>query len=322
MVTRKRATIAAWLGLALAAVPFSRLHGSPPQDTIAPGAGELRFGRLIPSTTTMVTAWDIPRNPLEDTTLDRSPGAGRIRRGFRLFMQTPKEAPRFTSNKLSCNNCHLNGGQRERALPLVGVARAFPEYNKREGRIFSLGDRIVGCFMRSENASSARTVHPDTTSDEVVALAAYITWLSDTLTSGERLPWRGKNVIPPDSCLPIDKIDLVRGRTLYRANCRTCHGTSGQGIQVGDKRAGPLWGPNSWNDGAGAARIYTLAGFIRYAMPYLKPGSLSDGESQQIAAYINSMPRPRYPFKDQDYVVTGVPRDAVYYHRQRLATKQ
>ncbi len=317
-----RITIAAWLGLALAAVPFPRLHANPPQDTREPGAGELSFGRLIPATTTMVTAWDIPRNPLEDTTLNSSPAAERIRRGFRLFLQTPKEAPRFTSNKLSCNNCHLNGGQRERALPLVGVARAFPEYNKREGRVFSLEDRIVGCFMRSENASHARNAHPDTASDEVVALAAYITWLSDTLSSGEHLPWRGRNAIPADSCLPIEKMDLVRGRTLYLANCRTCHGKNGQGVQVGDKKAGPLWGPNSWNDGAGAARIYTLAGFIRYAMPYLKPGSLTDEESQHIAAYINSKARPRYPLKDQDYKVTGIPRDAVYYHKRHLAAKQ
>ena len=68
-----------------------------------------------------------------------------------------------------------------------------------------------------------------------------------------------------------------------------------------------MWGPGSWNDGAGAARIYTLAGIIRYAMPYLDPGSLSDEEAQQIAAFITSKPRPAYPFKQDDYITTGPP---------------
>ena len=42
-------------------------------------------------------------------------------------------------------------------------------------------------------------------------------------------------------------------------------------------------------------------------MPYLDPGSLTDEESQQMAAYINSKPRPQYPFKDRDYPGVGIP---------------
>ena len=91
----------------------------------------------------------------------------------------------------------------------------------------------------------------------------------------------------------------------------------GQGVQIGDKKAGPLWGPDSWNDGAGAARVYTLAGIIRYTMPYLDPGSLTDEDAQQVAAYITSQPRPRFPFKEKDYVGGKVPVDAVYYHAER-----
>ncbi len=315
-------TIPAAFLLLAAALPAM---GGSRQDSTQDDQG-LRYGRLVAASSTMVTAWDLPHNPITDTTLDGSPRASLIRRGFTLFIHTPGEAPAVVGNRLSCGNCHLNGGQRERALPLVGVAHAFPEYNKREGRIFSLEDRIVGCFMRSENATGVRKrstragrsadqvgAYPDTTSAEVVALAAYIRWLSDDVRPDERLPWRGKNVIPPDSCLPIDRLDPSRGKALYREQCTTCHGINGQGVRIGDKKAGPLWGPKSWNDGAGAARIYTLAGFIRYAMPYLKPGTLSNEESQHIAAYINSMRRPRYPFKEKDYATVGVPRDAVYY---------
>jgi cytochrome c len=59
--------------------------------------------------------------------------------------------------------------------------------------------------------------------------------------------------------------------------------------------------------------VYTLAGIIRYSMPYLDPGSLTDEDAQYVAAYINSQERPVYPFKERDYQGTKVPVDAVYY---------
>jgi thiosulfate dehydrogenase len=52
---------------------------------------------------------------------------------------------------------------------------------------------------------------------------------------------------------------------------------------------------------------------IRYTMPYLNPGSLTDEEAQLIAAYINSKPRPEFPLKEKDYLAGSVPPDAVYY---------
>jgi thiosulfate dehydrogenase len=90
----------------------------------------------------------------------------------------------------------------------------------------------------------------------------------------------------------------------------------GEGVAIGEKKAAPLWGPDSWNDGAGAARIYTLAGMIRYMMPYTAPGSLNDEEAQQLAAFINSKPRPVFPFKDQDYLTDKLPADSVYYQKR------
>jgi len=41
-----------------------------------------------------------------------------------------------------------------------------------------------------------------------------------------------------------------------------------------------------------AARVYTLAGIIRYAMPSLDPGSLTDEEALDVAAFVNGKPRP------------------------------
>jgi thiosulfate dehydrogenase len=162
----------------------------------------------------------------------------------------------------------------------------------------------------------AERTPPAPTSKEVLALQAYLTWLARGHQVGENPEWRGKNTIAQANLIPIDQLDPKRGEAIFMENCTNCHGEDGQGVQIGDKKAGPLWGPDSWNDGAGAARIYTLAGIIRYAMPYLEPGKLSDEEAQHVAAFINSKPRPSYPYKHMDYLTEKVPVDSVYYTKQ------
>ena len=267
---------------------------------------------LIPRTAPISSAADRVRDPSSAPAL--------VQQGYRLFMETP----RYTKigAALSCGSCHLNGGQKEGAMPLVGIAAVFPEYNRRAGRPFTLEDRIVGCFLRSLNTPARRgprddnheNAHPDPASDapEVQAIAAYLRWLSEGVTAEQTKAWRGlelKNRIEPD------KLDPRRGRALYVAKCWQCHGERGQGLRIGDLKPGPLWGARSWNDGAGAARIYTLAAYIRQAMPYTAPGSLTDEEAQQIAAYVTSQPRPGFPAKERDYLVEPLPPDAVYYRR-------
>jgi thiosulfate dehydrogenase len=262
----------------------------------------------------MVTAWYVPKNPLTDPSLDKSTLSNEIRQGFRIFTNTPREAPQFAPGKVSCNNCHLNAGQRERSLPLTGVAGMFPEYNKRSGRLYSLGDRIVDCFVRSENATGVSEKElPATTTKEVLAVQAYLTWLAKGYEVGKNPSWRGQNTIEASRLIPVAKLDVTKGKALFMQHCTNCHGEDGQGVAIGDKKAGPLWGPDSWNDGAGAARVYTLAGIIRYSMPYLDPGRLTDEEAQQVAAFIDSQPRPSYPFKQMDYRTEKLPVDSVYY---------
>jgi thiosulfate dehydrogenase len=305
-------------------------------------ADSSRHGPLVSSATAMETAWDLVRNPFTDSVAGDAERAALVRKGFSVFTQTKKYAPEFTGNDLACGHCHVNAGQREKALPLVGVAHVFPEYNKRAGREFSLADRITGCFLRSMNGTGAPAMlaaHRDSGmkegtsgaavgmkvadpeqaasvirgSEEVRALEAYIGWLSEGFTAGTKLPWRGLNLIPDSALVPVGALDSSRGRALYEEKCFTCHDGDGRGIEIGDIKAGPLWGPASWNDGAGAARVYTLAGMIRHMMPYVDPGSLTDGEALQIAFFICSRPRPSFPFKESDYLKGKVPPDAVYY---------
>jgi len=269
---------------------------------------------LIPATTTMVTAWQVPLKPLADPSLTDPRLADQIKWGYKIFTDTPHEAARFSGGTVSCANCHLNAGQRERALPIVGIAGMFPEYNNRAARLISLADRVVDCFLRSENATGRDAEDlPTPASKEVLAVNAYLVWLSRGYTVGANPSWRGRNAIPAEHLVPVAKIDVRAGETIYLERCTSCHGADGQGVQIGDKKAGPLWGERSWNDGAGAARVYTLAGIIRYSMPYLNPGSLTDDEAQQVAAFITSKPRPVFPFKERDYIGSKIPSDAVYY---------
>jgi thiosulfate dehydrogenase len=276
-------------------------------------------GPLIAASMSMKAGWEFPQNPLSDKTLDNSKLAEEIRRGFKLFTNTPAEAPRLAPGGMSCTNCHMNAGQRERSMPLVDVAGMFPEYNRRSGRLYSLGDRITDCFLRSENATGAQLGAdqlPNPSSPEVLAISAYLTWLARGAEVGKNPSWRGQNTIPAAALVPVEKLDTAKGEAIYMDRCATCHGPDGQGVQIGDKIAGPLWGERSWNDGAGAARVYTLAGMIRYSMPYLDPGNITDEDAQHVAAFINSKPRPVFPFKERDYRVEKLPPDAVYYQRQ------
>jgi cytochrome c len=84
-------------------------------------------GPLIAASATMVTAWEFPKTPLADAAaLGPLPLSDEIKRGFRIFTDTPREVPQLAPGGMSCSNCHMNGGQREKSLPLVGVAGLFP----------------------------------------------------------------------------------------------------------------------------------------------------------------------------------------------------
>jgi thiosulfate dehydrogenase len=307
----RRSTFPALAVVLLCAAACSR---APQRKT---ASGVPLAGPLVPARTTIVTGWDFPDNPLTDPGLDDSKLSQEIKQGFRIFTNTPGEAGALTPSRVSCNNCHMNGGQRERSLPLVGIAGMFPEYNKRAGRLFTLNDRIVDCFLRSENGTGGgEDALATPTSKEVLAVSAYLTWLGRGYEVGKNPAWRGQNAVAPASLVAVAKLEAGKGEALFKERCVSCHGADGHGVALGDKRAGPLWGADSWNDGAGAARVYTLAGMIRYSMPYLDPGSLSDEDAQNLAAFIDSQSRPAYPSKQLDYRTEKRPVDAVYYDKR------
>jgi len=96
-------------------------------------------GLLIPQSAPIGESKTRVKDPLRDAKASEE-----VRRGYRIFENTPKYAPQYTEARLSCTNCHLNAGQKDGAMPLIGIATAFPEYNRRSGRMFTLEDRVVG----------------------------------------------------------------------------------------------------------------------------------------------------------------------------------
>ena len=102
--------------------------------------------------------------------------------------------------------------------------------------------------------------------------------------------------------------DVGAGATVFAASCARCHGADGQGTAAGP----PVWGPRSYNIGAGMARVFTAASFIRKNMPFDQPGTLSDQQALDVAAYLNGQPRPDFKGKEHDWPAGGAPPDVAY----------
>lgn len=203
-----------------------------------------------------------------------------IRRGKLLFDETPLYAPSFVTAQVSCSGCHAEGGIQPFAAPMVGMSKLFPMYNRRAGRVISLQDRIQECFVRSENG---RPLDPK--GQTMMDLVRYIGWLSET-QPGQHA-FQGRGLLP----LPAMKPDPQRGQAIYAFQCAGCHGQQGQGKLY---MFPPVWGPESYNDGAGMNDLSKMAEFVHHNMPQNRMGTLSAQEAWDVSAFIHAQPRPAF----------------------------
>jgi len=225
-----------------------------------------------------------------------------IRAGHELIVNTQVTAKAYVGNGLTCANCHLDAGRQAYAAPLVGLTGMFPEYESRSASVQSLEERINDCFVRSMNGRKLPS-----SSAEMVALLAYTAWLSQGVPTGTAVIGRGfKTVSAPNAA------DPVRGKALYGEKCGACHGANGQGAPGpgGSFVFPPLWGPQSFNDGAGMARTSIAAAFVQSKMPLGNAGTLSDQDAYDIAAYFTGQPRPAFVPKSRDWPKGRRPADA------------
>lgn len=217
-----------------------------------------------------------------------------IRRGKALFDDPGTNASAYVGNAMACKNCHLDSGTRADSSPMWAAWISYPQYREKTNSINTMEDRIMGCFRYSMNAPNSPSGGPPPAGSDIYRdLQAYFHWLATGAPTGQKIAGGGY----PELQLTPAGYDPRRGAPIYEQKCSGCHGSDGQGaIQPDGKVLFPaLWGGKSYNWGAGMARIDLAARFIKANMPLDQPGTLSDQEAWDIAAYVDSHERPRDP---------------------------
>lgn len=235
-------------------------------------------------------AWKAP----DERTIPADEQGEMIRYGKELIVNTsaylgPKGKAGVFANGLNCQNCHLDAGTKIYGNNYAAVMSSYPKVTARSGKTTSPIARIKGCFERSLNGRM-----PDSTSKEIKAMVAYMTWLNQGVENPEEMFGRGTEKISF-----LDRpADPKKGAQLYAIKCRSCHGENGEGTPYPDGKTffyPPLWGELSYNDGAGMYRLSNFAGFIKNNMPFgasYENPQLTDEESWDIAAFVDSQTRP------------------------------
>lgn len=239
------------------------------------------------------------RTAAADSVIPAGPYGAAVRRGRALLTGTRDSLPSHVGNKLRCTSCHLDEGRRETGS-WVGVFARYPQYRARSGGVETIEYRVNDCFRRSMNGTAV-----DPAGADMRDIVAYLAFLS-----------RGVTVSPPAAGSASARLqkwasftaDTAAGAQVFAVSCAKCHGAAGEGTAG----APPLWGPESYNVGAGMTRVRTAAEFISRNMPLDTPGTLTDSQAFNVAAYVNAHPRPDFRGKENDWPNGDPPSDVAY----------
>ena len=208
---------------------------------------------------------------------------------------------RFAGNNLACASCHQQAATKPFAMPWTGVAATFPQYRGREDDISTVEERVNGCMERS---MSGKALPLD--SREMKAFVTYISFLSRGIPVGANVEGAGM----VQSKMPNRRANLEAGAKVYEAKCAVCHGPDGQGVRAGKPGDAqgyvfpPLWGPDTFNNGAGMNRLAMATRFVKHNMPQgtnFDAPQLSDDEAYDVSAYMLSKPRPEKANLEADF---------------------
>lgn len=229
----------------------------------------------------------------DSSTIAHDPNHELLEYGKELIAHTarylgPKGTVRTISNGMNCRNCHLYSGTQTFGNNYAAVASTYPKFRARSGTIESIEKRVNDCIERSLNGKKM-----EDDSHEMKAIVAYIKWV------GKDVP---KGTAPKGTGLwdlaPLDRAANPKGgKIVYLKHCERCH-ADGKGVKNEDGvewKYPPLHGKDSYTIGAGLYRLSRFAGFVKMNMPYGTNHTspvLTDEEAWDVAAYINSLPRP------------------------------
>lgn len=255
-----------------------------------------------------------------------------IQLGEKLIRETnthPLTAPYIPQSGLTCGSCHLDGGKKKAiASTFIGTATAFPAFHLRDGGIITLQDRINSCFMRSMNGNRLPV-----NSEPLLAMVSYITWLSEgipiQMNADRPVSVYNQSFINPQiqALASNGGSSAAAGNKLYAAQCASCHGTDGHGKdmdQDGHFEVPPVWGPKSYNTGAGMAENFKGASWVQINMPPGQEFSLGNEDALAVATYINSEERPGFvaeqhlPDGGKNYGGAGV----IYHYGSNFTTAE
>jgi thiosulfate dehydrogenase len=254
------------------------------------------------------SAWTVLHpDTLPDDAFGRTVRYGRdliVKTSSMIGPDAPDPAKRYGGNGLDCQSCHLRAGTQRFGLPLAGIWGLFPLYIARENEVRTLEERINGCMERSMNG---RALPLD--GAEMKAMLTFIRFISGPEQVGQALDGRGAPPLP----LPEKSANPENGRQIFAQACLVCHGADGQGQRLEPDEAKatgrryrypPLWGPDSFNDGAGMARPITAAQFVHANMPFgttFASPALSVADTFDVVAFVEGQPRPHKSGLDADF---------------------
>jgi thiosulfate dehydrogenase len=237
--------------------------------------------------------WTAP----DTTEIKSEKNAAQIIYGRELIANTslylgPQGKIQHSSNGMNCQNCHLDAGTKPFGNNYSGVASTYPKFRERSGSTETIYKRVNDCFERSLNGKAL-----DTLSNEMQAIVAYIKWLGKDVPKGEKPKGAGLTEL----AYLERAADPEKGKVVYMMKCKTCHTDNGEGKLFDNKltyQYPPLWGDHSYNKGAGLFRLSRFAGYVKSNMPQnvTADTQLTDEEAWDVAAFVNSQPRPE---KDQ-----------------------
>ncbi|HEX6432229.1 MAG TPA: c-type cytochrome [Niastella sp.] len=238
--------------------------------------------------------WQAP----DSNTIPHTAAGDQIRYGRELIARTswylgPKGKVAHISNGMNCQNCHLAAGTKPWGNNYSAVASTYPRYRDRSGTVENIEKRVNDCLERSLNGKAL-----DSNSREMRAIVAYMHWLGTDVPKDKKP--LGSGISPLKN---LDRMaDSAKGKIVFIEKCQLCHGANGAGQRDTVSGIGylypPLWGPDSYNIGAGLYRLSRMAGYVKDNMPFgVSHGNaqLTDEQAWDVAAFINSQ---SHPYKD------------------------
>jgi len=239
-----------------------------------------------------------PESVYDVSSLPPGPLGDSIRLGHDIINDPHKYLPKNVVADMSCAACHLGVGTVPHGGSFVGTYARFPQWNKRASRVIALQDRLAECFLYSMNGTP-----PAYNSKEMVAMVAYIAYLSRDVPTGKEQTSDDRFIVPLPSASP----NLAHGGEIYSKSCQACHQANGAGIHG---TFPPLWGATAFNNGAGMAHIDRMTGFVLYNMPQNAPGTLSLQDAYDVSAWVLAHEQPKF---DKDRIITAPPEPASYF---------